>query len=293
MDSQTQFTIAAELIAGADALVIGAGAGMGVDSGLPDFRGQEGFWKAYPALAAAQLNFTEVASPRTFKNDPALAWGFYGHRLALYRATVPHEGFQILGAWAERMPLGAWIFTSNVDGQFQKAGFSENQIHECHGSIHHLQCMNACVSGVWNADGFVPKVDAASCHLANSPPKCPACGELARPNIAMFGDWSWDDRRTLLQRRREVAWLDTIASSGAKVVIVEIGAGTAIPSVRHFSHHVCKQYGARLIRINRRASQVPCSQDAEIPLGALDGLREIDMLVQATRASEPIESLQR
>ena len=42
---------AAELIEQADAIVIAAGAGMGVDSGLPDFRGNEGFWKAYPALA--------------------------------------------------------------------------------------------------------------------------------------------------------------------------------------------------------------------------------------------------
>ena len=45
------FESAAKLIASADGLLITAGAGMGVDSGLPDFRGNEGFWKAYPALA--------------------------------------------------------------------------------------------------------------------------------------------------------------------------------------------------------------------------------------------------
>lgn len=61
-DFTKEFQRAAEIVACADALVIGAGAGMGVDSGLPDFRGQEGFWKAYPALAKAQLDFTEVAS---------------------------------------------------------------------------------------------------------------------------------------------------------------------------------------------------------------------------------------
>ncbi|MCP6390612.1 hypothetical protein NL487_27205, partial [Klebsiella pneumoniae] len=76
---------AAELIAQADALVIAAGAGLGVDSGLPDFRGREGFWRAYPALGRAGLDFTTVASPLTFERDPELAWGFYGHRLALYR----------------------------------------------------------------------------------------------------------------------------------------------------------------------------------------------------------------
>ncbi|MDR7336113.1 NAD-dependent SIR2 family protein deacetylase [Roseateles asaccharophilus] len=87
---------AAALIAQADALVVTAGAGMGVDSGLPDFRGRDGFWRAYPALGRAGLQFTEVASPDTFERDPRLAWGFYGHRLGLYRRTVPHAGFALL-----------------------------------------------------------------------------------------------------------------------------------------------------------------------------------------------------
>ena len=86
MSSDTAFaTKAAEIILQADCIVIAAGAGMGVDSGLPDFRGTEGFWRAYPALRAAGLDFISVASPRTFRDDPTLAWGFYGHRLALYR----------------------------------------------------------------------------------------------------------------------------------------------------------------------------------------------------------------
>ena len=58
---------AAELISQADALVIAAGAGMGVDSGLPDFRGNTGFWKAYPVLAKVGLDFTRKGD-RTFCN---------------------------------------------------------------------------------------------------------------------------------------------------------------------------------------------------------------------------------
>lgn len=67
----------ADLLAEADGLLITAG----VDSGLPDFRGTEGFWRAYPALARAQIRFEEIANPRAFARDPKLAWGFYGHRL--------------------------------------------------------------------------------------------------------------------------------------------------------------------------------------------------------------------
>ena len=111
------------MLRSAQALLIGAGAGMGVDSGLPDFRGTQGFWKAYPAYAKLGLDFASMANTQWFQKDPEFAWGFYGHRLGLYRTTVPHAGFGLLRAWASRMKHGAFVFTSNVDGQFQRAGF--------------------------------------------------------------------------------------------------------------------------------------------------------------------------
>ena len=70
---QESYQRAAKLIQSADALIIAAGAGMGVDSGLPDFRGNQGFWQAYPALAKARLDFTEVANPLAFIEHPRLA----------------------------------------------------------------------------------------------------------------------------------------------------------------------------------------------------------------------------
>ena len=57
---------AAKAIAGADALLITAAAGMGVDSGLPDFRGEHGFWNAYPAYRQLGLSFVNLANPRWF-----------------------------------------------------------------------------------------------------------------------------------------------------------------------------------------------------------------------------------
>src|SRR4051812_42308845 len=89
-----QIAKAALWIRSADAIVVTAGAGMGVDSGLPDFRGTEGFWRAYPPYRTLGLGFEELASGSLFSRDPTLAWGFYGHRLHLYRYTLPHEGFE-------------------------------------------------------------------------------------------------------------------------------------------------------------------------------------------------------
>lgn len=116
-----------QAIAEADGLLITAGAGMGIDSGLPDFRGPGGFWKLYPGLAKAGLQFEEIASPGSFRKDSRLAWGFYGHRLNLYRRTIPHQGFHYLKEIGDSLEKGAFVFTSNVDGQFHKAGFHADQ----------------------------------------------------------------------------------------------------------------------------------------------------------------------
>ncbi|SFG25794.1 NAD-dependent protein deacetylase, SIR2 family [Duganella sp. CF458] len=269
---------AAELIAQADGLVIAAGAGMGVDSGLPDFRGNEGFWKAYPALAPARMEFTSVASPRTFQEDPALAWGFYGHRLKLYRETVPHEGFALLKAWGEAMEHASFVFTSNVDGQFQKAGFDSRAIYECHGSIHHLQCLEPCCGNIWPADDFVPDVDGDACRLRNQPPRCPDCGGLARPNILMFGDWGWIERRSEMQAGRLEGWLANVR----RPLVIELGAGTAIPSVRQFGQNVVLR-GGRMVRINPREYAVGGAEDVGIAAGALEGLLAISAALGQNR----------
>ena len=278
---QASLQQAAEIIAGADALLIGAGAGMGIESGLPDFRGPNGFWKAYPALGALGLSFIDVASPQTFQRDPALAWGFYGHRLQLYRDTVPHEGFAILRRWADERLLGGRVITSNVDGQFQKAGFTLAQVHEIHGSIHHLQCSRPCGGQLWPAQDFRPEVDAATCRLTNALPRCPHCGAVARPNILMFGDWAWHPQRADLQRDDERAWLANVAHAMGHVAVVELGAGTKIPSIRNFSHQMVREFGAVLVRINLREPEVPGRKHVGLAMGALEGLRGIDAALQA------------
>ncbi len=263
---------AAELIESADALIIAAGAGMGVDSGLPDFRGNEGFWKAYPALAKANVEFYSIACPDEFHRRPRRAWGFYGHRLNLYRKTMPHEGFGILKRWAEPMLHCYSVFTSNVDGQFQKADFDARDVREYHGSIHHLQCLQPCSRDTWSADDFDPVIDVDACELLSDLPLCPKCGGLARPNVLMFGDRDWSDQRAVAQDYRQESWLREISNP----VVIELGAGTAIPSVRHFSQRMIHEFDARLIRINPREHIVPRDLDVGLPMGALAGLRAIE-----------------
>ncbi len=274
MDLEEKLKAAAEVLKKADALLVTAGAGMGVDSGLPDFRGNEGFWKAYPPMARLGVSFVEMANPWWFERDPSLAWGFYGHRLNLYRRTVPHEGFKLLLEIGRQKKEGYFVFTSNVDGQFQIAGFDESRIEECHGSIHHLQCTRPCSQDIWEARGVEPDVDDMQFRAREPLPSCPKCGALARPNILMFNDWDWIPHRTRNQSDRLHRWIEELSRSGTALAVVELGAGKAVATVRMTSEAAARGGKSTLIRINPRDYDVPAGHLA-IPLGAMDGIRRL------------------
>lgn len=266
---------AAQAILQADAILIGAGAGMGVDSGLPDFRGNEGFWQAYPKFKHLGLSFIDLANPRWFKDNPAQAWGFYGHRYNLYRQTQAHQGFQILLNWIKNKPFGGFVFTSNVDGHFQQAGFQDAQVLECHGSIHHLQCRIPCHHKIWPNTATHIQLDEKEL-LAEPPyPSCPKCQGIARPNILMFGDGNWLSERTDQQAQQFHNWLSQPIQN---LVVIELGAGTAVPTVRY----TCEQVGGQLIRINPRESHGP-NGCISIDMGGLDALRVIDQYLKTSK----------
>ena len=265
---------AKKVISQADAVLILAGAGMGVDSGLPDFRGNEGFWKAYPIAKERHLSFEALANPEWFKDEPTLAWAFYGHRLNLYRQTVPHEGFTLLRELCRTKGDDYFIVTSNVDGQFQKAGFDADKICEIHGSIHHLQCIGDSDHGIWSAQDCNVTVDMETFQAHEPLPRCPQCEAMARPNILMFGDWDWISQRSDKQMKRFGRWKIDLSNEKKKVVVIEIGAGTTIASIRRMSESAAKQFHTPLIRINPREAQgLPGT--IKLPMGGMEGIKQI------------------
>ncbi len=272
MRLQEKFLLAAEAIRNSRAMIITAGAGMGVDSGLPDFRGDQGFWKAYPIYEGLGVNFYEVADPAYFVSDPAFGWGFYGHRTDLYRKTVPHDGFYLLLNWIKNYRLDYFVVTSNVDGQFSKAGFAKDSIYEVHGSIHYLQCIQPCSMAIWGNNENVI-VDHKEIRARNIP-RCPKCGDVARPNILMFGDFSWISTRTDNQENKFEEFLKRCGNE--PLVVVEMGAGTVISTIRRLSERLGDRYKAKVIRINPRDPQIS-KHHISLDCGALEGLRGIDM----------------
>jgi NAD-dependent SIR2 family protein deacetylase len=171
------------------------------------------------------------------------------------------------------MPRGGFVYTSNVDGHFQRAGFDPDRVVEVHGTIRAMQCMAYCGIGIFPSDPFEVEIDEVTMRGVRPLPACPSCGALARPNILMFGDGGWDSSDSDAQHRRFNAWLRTVNS--ARTVIVELGAGLGVPTIRIMSEDLAERPGATLIRINPREQGVPEGHLA-IPSGAMAALRAID-----------------
>jgi NAD-dependent SIR2 family protein deacetylase len=159
-------------------------------------------------------------------------------------------------------------------GYFQKAVFALERIVECHGSIHHFQCVGSCSDEIWEADHETVNINEDTFRAFEPLPKCRNCPALARPNILMFGDWSWLGHRTEAQQERFSKWLNELDKSSAKLAVVELGAGSAIPTVRYTSERVVERLGGTLIRINPREHEVPGGHIG-LPFGAAEGIGRI------------------
>jgi NAD-dependent SIR2 family protein deacetylase len=303
IDEKTFQTIdqAADLLLMSNTLFISSGAGLGVSSGLGTFRGiNAGVWP--PLINHPHLDFTDMSNPSWFNapqgNRPQqetanFAYAFWSYRYNAYTSAEPHRGYQIALQWSTLPQIkSSFSFTSNIDGQWIKAGWPEDRLHECHGSIHLMQCSRPCSTDVWpTGDALKLNVDPIT-HCAIDPlPLCARCQSLARPNVLMFNDWNFVEKRHQKHRNYYNSFVKSLKKAETKLFILELGAGTAVPTVRIQSEHMFSEYisSASFVRINPSAEDVSipnqCPNDSkgkalEIQLDALTALILIDERVK-------------
>jgi NAD-dependent SIR2 family protein deacetylase len=247
-----------------EALFISAGADLGDLTGVPAVGATDVLWQAYPGLKQAGFNWCQIASPSAFHLEPELAWGFYGHRMQLYRQATPNASVTHLLKWAETRANGWAVFTDHVGGMFQMAGFSRRPIVECQGSLHVLQCLTPCSDALWSADEFEPVVDLQSSRLISPLPRCPHCGELARPNVLMFNDIGWVAKRTRQQQKALKLWKET-AGIGQ---VLELDAAAASSTVRAHTDSL-KKMGWKVIRGDAGSHDMAAQQGHKQPCEGL------------------------
>lgn len=248
MISDTTMVIA-DTINAADGVVILAGAGMGVDAGIPDFRGNTGLW------TAEKDNFIKFATASSFHVRPLEAWNFYITRLMNYSKLEPHRGYRDL----LKIDKDMFVVTSNVDGHFERSGWDVDRLYEIHGNLKWIQCSDHCCDDTQP----MPTFDAPLESLEDAP-HCPHCGSVSRPVVMMFEDAWFVGTHALAQSKNYLKWAD----GKKKIVGIEIGAGTAVPSIRMFGEQQTKA----LVRINPNDYDIYRRYDISIPEGAVKGI---------------------
>ena len=254
----------------ANALVINTGAGMGVDSGLADYRGNGGQWGQVES--DTEKSIFEVVNPQAFVENPAYSWGLFGQRIKEYAETKPHNGFAILRNWIEIYHLDYFCLTSNIDGHFQKSGFAEENVRELHGTLAYFQSSQPDLTKeVWKNE---LSGDEILENVANGIfPTCPNSEIKARPNVYMFRDDTYINTKSKEQENRFQAFLDR--NKGKNILVFEIGSGPHVQTVRVKTRMLKTEYGANIVRINPKDYTIK-TPHIGIAKGALEALTEID-----------------
>lgn len=259
--TRSSLAAARRLLAEADGLLIGAGAGMSAESGLGTYRGPGGTWRS-KEVDAEGLTRRQRASAEALRTHRDSTLDVYARRWRDAQDAVPHAGYRLLLETYRTRPAGAFVYTSNVDGLFRRVGFAEEHVYEAHGTLATSQCLAACGASLWPTPPSGPSV-------------CPSCGERGRPNMLLFDDFEFDGTRKDEQWQAWGRWLTE--RSDAKLVAVEVGAGTAIPTIRNRSESFAAR-GWPLIRVNLTEASVPGSvaeRSVEVRLGAVEALTRL------------------
>ena len=154
----------AKRLRSARAILVLTGAGMSAESGLPTFRGDDGYWRNH--------RVEDLASPQGFARDPLTVWRWYNERIQRCRGAEPNAGHYAL-AQLEAMITNMTLATQNVDSLHARAG-SKNVL-ELHGHLREAGCTGC--------NATLPLANGLDENLIDH-----SCGGRFRPQVVWFGE---------------------------------------------------------------------------------------------------------
>lgn len=140
-------------------MLVITGAGISAESGIPTFRGKDGYWR--------NLDPMKLATPEAFAENPELVWEWYNERRARIRAAEPNAAHNAIVDLA-RHGREFLLVTQNVDDLHARAGLPNEKMVQIHGDIFETRC--------------------SRCEFEADAVKCERCGALMRPGVVWFGE---------------------------------------------------------------------------------------------------------
>ena len=214
-------------------IVFFGGAGVSTESGIPDFRSQDGLYhQQYDVPPETILSRTY------FDRHPAEFYRFYRNKMICLTAK-PNAAHKKLAQWEQAGRLLA-VVTQNIDGLHQMAG--SRNVLELHGSVHRNICRSC--GAVYDAEWVM---------MTNGIPHCDKCGGMVKPDVVLYEESLSED--VLTRSISAIASADLLIVGGTSLVVYP-----AAGLLRYFQ-------GDSLVLINRDATQMDkmadlCIRDA-------------------------------
>jgi NAD-dependent deacetylase len=207
------FDTVAQKLKGSKKIVFVTGAGISQESGIPTFRGKDGYWRKYDPMKLASID--------AFYDDPKLVWEWYDDRRKNILSVKPNEGHFAISQMEEFKDVV--VLTQNIDGLHQRSG--STNVLELHGSIIRIKC-TVC--------DFTDNITE---NFESLPPKC-KCGSMLRPDVVWFGE-------PLPQN----IWQSAIKEASICDVMIIVGTSLVVSPANTLPVYA-KQNGAILIEVN-------------------------------------------
>ena len=241
-----------ELITNADAVIIGAGAGLSTSAGIN--YGTKDFKDNFPELVEKYAMTDMYTSSFYNFNTEEERWSYWAKHIDYLYNVEATKVYKDLFELVKNKEY--FVITTNVDGQFLKSGFAKDKVFEVQGSLSKIQCSVGCHNKLYNDLDLVQKMlkEDKDCKIPTSlVPYCPRCGEKMdvnlRKDMYFVEDKNWNKLNSNYS-----SFLDE--NKNKKVVLLELGVGFNTPGIIRFPFEkfALNYDDIYLIRVNSKDS---------------------------------------
>ncbi len=205
-------------------ITILTGAGISAESGIPTFRGPEGYW----TVGSTEYRPEQMATHAMFTQNPWEVWAWYLYRWTVCKNAKPNPGHHAVVRMEDIFKDRFRLITQNVDGLHLRAGNSLERTFQIHGNLHYIRCARDCTTELFPfPEGMADKQkDQPVSEEEKEQLTCPVCGGLARPHVLWFDECyneTWFKAESALAWAAATDLLLVVGTAGATNLPMQIG----------------------------------------------------------------------
>lgn len=194
------------------------GAGISADSGIPTFRGKEGFWTMGSKNATPQ----SMGTKKMFDVNADEVWRWFLYRISICEQAEPNLGHVALSAIEKRLGERFALISQNVDGLHFRPKSLVNNLFLIHGDLRYMRCADECSKALYPIPLFFrEQIRSRETPLTFDEKQkliCPKCGEMTRPHVLWFDEYyneKYYHLDTTLRIAKSTGLMFVVGTSGA------------------------------------------------------------------------------